>query len=348
MKFALLFGGASYEHEISIVSAIALKKVLPIEIFLFLDAEGAFWEIPAEKMRSDHFSSGGYRKDTPLTLTRGGWLRRGLLKSKPLEGFDTVINLVHGAQGEDGTIAALLDFYEIAYIGPRLEASVVSFNKRLSKLYAEGAGVGTVPWQTLHIDGDRRVDFDMPLIVKPLRLGSSIGVSVVREPERFDYALDVAFEFDDEVLVEPFLEGVREYNVAGCRIGDEWVIGRIEAPRKGEYLDFEQKYLDFGRTDEVSEADIDETLRDKLIESFKKIYADTFEGALIRCDFFVHDDAVLLNEINPIPGSLANYLFDDFAGMMTQLGGALPKRRKIVPDYAYIDKVARAKGPKAR
>ncbi|WP_456451883.1 D-alanine--D-alanine ligase [Hydrogenimonas sp.] len=346
MKLAILFGGVSYEHEISIVSAIALKKVLsgPLD-FIFLDAEGGFWHIPADKMKSNHFSTGAYKKNDPLALGRGGFKKRGLLKAKRLEA-DTVLNLVHGGQGEDGTVASLLEFFDIPYIGPRREASVVSANKWLTKLYAEGVEMPAVDWQLLRIDGPRALDFDLPVIVKPLRLGSSIGVSVVRKPEELDFALDVAFEFDDEVLVEPFIEGIAEYNLAGCRVGDEWVIGRIEAPRKKEFLDFDQKYLDFGRTEGVQEADIDATLKADLIDAFKKVYAHTFEGALIRCDFFVASGEILLNEINPIPGSMANYLFDDFAGVLERLSSHLPKPRAIRPDYAYIEKVQSAKGPK--
>ncbi|BDY11869.1 D-alanine--D-alanine ligase [Hydrogenimonas cancrithermarum] len=347
MKPAILFGGASYEHEISIVSAIALKKVLNVPLtFIFLDTEGTFYHIPAEKMKSNHFSSGSYKKDDTLRLVRGGFEKQGLFKARALEGFDVVLNLVHGGQGEDGTVAALFDFYAIPYIGPRKEASVLSFNKWLTKLYAQGLGIETIDFQLLRIDSERRVDFDYPVIVKPLRLGSSIGVSIVKSADELDFALDVAFEFDDEVLVEPFIEGIEEYNVAGCRAGDKWILSRIEAPQKKEFLDFDQKYLDFSRTESVSEAKISAELEERLKEAFKIVYGALFEGAVIRCDFFVQDGRVILNEINPIPGSMANYLFDDFTEVVSSLVSHLPKSRTIKPDYAYIDKVQSAKGPK--
>jgi D-alanine-D-alanine ligase len=348
MELAIVFGGASYEHEISIVSAIALKEVLrKTPVFIFLDAEGGFYHIPAESMRSDHFSGGGYRRNDRLHLTHGGFVKRGLLKEKRLEGAETVLNLVHGAQGEDGTLAALFDFYGVPYVGPRKAASVISYDKRLTKLLAEDLGVRTIEWQVLTIDGDRTIDFDFPVIVKPLRLGSSIGVGVVRDAEALEYALDTAFEFDDEVLVEPFIEGIQEYNVAGCRTREGWVIGRIEAPQKRVFLDFEQKYLDFARTGEVAEAEIDESLKMALKERFERVYGTLFNGALIRCDFFVAGGEIFLNEINPIPGSMANYLFDDFEGTLERLAANLPEARTIRPDYAYIDRVQSAKGPKS-
>jgi D-alanine-D-alanine ligase len=258
-----------------------------------------------------------------------------------------VLNLVHGAQGEDGTLAALFDFYGVPYVGPRKAASVISYDKRLTKLLAEDLGVRTIEWQVLTIDGDRTIDFDFPVIVKPLRLGSSIGVGVVRDAEALEYALDTAFEFDDEVLVEPFIEGIQEYNVAGCRTREGWVIGRIEAPQKRVFLDFEQKYLDFARTGEVAEAEIAESLKTALKERFERVYGTLFNGALIRCDFFVAGGEIFLNEINPIPGSMANYLFDDFEGTLERLAASLPEARTIRPDYAYIDRVQSAKGPKS-
>ncbi len=349
MKFALLFGGASFEHEISIVSAIALKDVLKKDhVFIFLDADGNFFHIPSEKMKSDHFSNGGYKKDTKLTLVRGGFEKKGVFKTSRFEEWDIIINLVHGAQGEDGTLSSLLDFYDLPYIGPRKEASVISFNKWLGKLYAKDLGIKCVEFVRLNIDGNRTIPFDFPVIVKPLRLGSSIGVSVAKDKKELDFALDVAFEFDDEVLVEPFLENIAEYNVAGCYAKGKWHIGSIEAPSRKEFLDFEQKYLDFSRTHAIEAAPINEELKEMLEEAFKRLYDPLFAGALVRCDFFVKDGKIFINEINPIPGSLANYLFEDFISVLRDLAKSLPKSRKIRPDYAYIERVQSAKGPKTR
>ena len=85
-------------------------------------------------------------------------------------------------------------------------------------------------------------------------------------------------------------------------------------------------------------------IRDRIQESFKKIYDPIFKGSIIRCDFFVVDDEVLLNEINPIPGSMANYLFKDFEGMVGRLVSALPKEQNISIDYQYIHSIQSAKG----
>ena len=102
--------------------------------------------------------------------------------------------------------------------------------------------------------------------------------------------------------------------------------------------------MDFSRDSQVLAADITDELKVKIQESFKKIYDPLFKGSIIRCDFFVVDDQVLLNEINPIPGSMANYLFDDFEGMVQRLSQNLPKEQNIAVDYQYIHSIQSAKG----
>jgi len=182
------------------------------------------------------------------------------------------------------------------------------------------------------------------LIVKPARLGSSIGVSIVKEQSSLDYALDTAFEYDKSVIVEPFIDGVKEYNVAGYMSDGKIHFSIVEEPQKEEFLDFEKKYMDFSRSESIYKADISEELELKLKNSFAKVYTGMFEGALIRCDFFVVDDEVLLNEINPIPGSMANYLFEDFSQDIKNLSNSLPKINNIKVNYEYIHSINSAKG----
>jgi D-alanine-D-alanine ligase len=102
--------------------------------------------------------------------------------------------------------------------------------------------------------------------------------------------------------------------------------------------------MDFSRDSQVMSADISDELKTKIQESFKKIYEPLFRGSIIRCDFFVVDGEVLLNEINPIPGSMANYLFEDFEGMVERLFKNLPKEQKISVNYDYIHSIQSAKG----
>ncbi len=339
MEFAIVFGGRSYEHEISIVSAIALKEKIDAKL-IFLDRDGEFYLIDKEP-RAKLFSSGEYKKMTKLELKKGGFYQKGLLKEKRVS-FDVAINLVHGAEGEDGHLAALFDFFDIPYIGPRVEASVMSFNKLFTKLYAKEMGCDVLEYQLIHRDRIEPLKFSYPVIIKPLRLGSSIGVSIVRDESELSYALDVAFEFDDEVLVEPFIEGVKEFNLAGAKAKGGFIFSKIEEVQKSEFLDFEKKYMDFSR-DEIQEAHLVDGIKERFFESFKKIYEPLFEGAIIRIDFFYHKDRIYINEINPVPGSLAAYLFEDIPSVINGVARALPKRRAIPIEYRYINSISAKK-----
>ena len=345
MKLAIVFGARSFEHEISIVSAIALKKVLTCElIYIFCDHERNFYLIPTDEINSKRFSSGAYKKDKLLSLKHGGFYYKKLMSEVKVES-DMVLNLIHGADGEDGKISALFDFFAIPYIGPRLEASCISYNKLFTKLFAKEVGVDVLKYQLLLKENPEPITIPFPLIIKPLRLGSSIGISIVKEASELSYALDVAFEFDNAVLVEPFINGIKEYNLAGALSKTGFNFSIIEEPQKEEFLDFDKKYLDFSRTKRVNEANLSLETQEAIKTAFAKLYSPLFQGALIRCDFFVLDNHVYLNEINPIPGSMANYLFDDFEAVIKALFEVLPPEVAMPPQtYRYINSIQSAKG----
>jgi len=344
LKLTILFGGASFEHEISIVSAITLKqKLSKFDLsFIFCDQDHQFYLIEASKMKAITFSKGLHKKMPKLSLANGAFVQRGLFGSSEIGG--TVLNLIHGADGEDGSIAALLDFYSIKYVGPRIDASVFSYDKRYTKWLCKARGVKSLESEELSSKEHSNIKIPYPIIVKPARLGSSIGVSIVREEGKLDYALDSAFEFDNSVIVEPFIEDVKEYNLAGFRADGKFYFSIVEEPHKEEFLDFEKKYMDFSRSEQVLKADVSKDLELKLRANFEKIYKDLFEGSLIRCDFFVINNEVYLNEINPIPGSMANYLFEDFQGSLETLINSLPHAKRAKVNYEYIHSISKAKG----
>ena len=343
MKIAIVFGGMSFEHEISIVSAIAMKDVLKEElVYIFLNEDREFYHIPTDTINSKLFSTGNYKKSDSLTLKKDGFFKKAMFGEKQLE-FDTLLNLTHGGDGEDGILASLFEFNNIKFVGPRVEACSISSNKFLTKGYAQSCGVKVLNYK--YFNKNDKVELDnYPVIVKPTRLGSSIGVSIVKNETELQYALDVAFEFDTDIIIEPFINGIKEYNLAGCKINGEFVFSIIEEPAKADFLDFDKKYLDFSRTSKAQVANISDTLAEEIKSSFKKIYNTAFEGAIIRGDFFVVGEEVFLNEINPIPGSMANYLFDDFNTVLTNLSSGLPSKNKINITYEYVNKIQSAKG----
>ena len=105
-----------------------------------------------------------------------------------------------------------------------------------------------------------------------------------------------------------------------------------------------RKYLDFSRTSKALEVDLGEELNEKVKKSFERIYNNLFEGSIIRCDFFVVGNEVYLNEINSIPGSMANYLFDDFNLLFKNVAKTLPKKKHIPVTYEYVNKIHASKG----
>jgi len=344
LKLTILFGGASFEHEISIVSAITLKeKLSKFDItFIFCDQDHSFYLIEPSKMKATTFSKGEHKKMPQLSVANGAFVQKGMFSS--VEHKNTVLNLIHGADGEDGTLAALLDFFSIKYIGPRVDASVFSYDKRYTKWLCEAKDIKTLRYEMLSSDIHKDITIPYPIIIKPASLGSSIGVSIVKDESGLDYALDTAFEFDNSIIVEPFIEGVKEYNLAGFMVDDKMHFSIVEEPHKEEFLDFEKKYMDFSRSEQVLKADIDDELLHKLRTNFERVYRGLFEGALIRCDFFVIDGEVYLNEINPIPGSMANYLFEDFNDSIEILSNSLPHAKRVKIGYEYIHSIASAKG----
>ncbi len=345
MKIAILFGGLSFEHEISIVSSIAMKDVLKNDlVYIFIDKNRDLYEIPSSKINSKLFSSGNYSKFDRVYFKKSGFYKiSGLFKKEQNIDFDVVLNLSHGGDGEDGILSSVLDFYNIPFISPRTEACVVSSNKFITKGYAASVGVNTLSYKYYTKDDKVKVDM-FPVIIKPVKLGSSIGVAIVKNEAELNYALDVAFEFDDAIIIEPFISGVKEYNLAGTKVNGEFIFSIIEEPQKAEFLDFDKKYLDFSRTSKAKEVDLGEKLNNEIKDSFKKLYNTLFEGSIIRCDFFVIEDKVYLNEMNSIPGSMANYLFSDFQDLFTKVASNLPKKKHIPITYEYVNKIQSAKG----
>lgn len=345
MKVAVVFGGISFEHEISIVSSIAMKDVLKDDlVYIYINSQRDLYEIPQSKINSKLFSSGDYKKFDRVFFKKGGFYKlNGLFKKEQNIDFDVVLNLSHGGDGEDGVLSSVLDFYNIPFIAPRTEACVVSSNKYLTKAYANLVNVKTLPYKYFTKDDKIEIN-EFPVILKPVKLGSSIGVVVVKNKEDLAYSLDVAFEFDDAVIIEPFISGVKEYNLAGTKINGEFKFSIIEEPQKAEFLDFDKKYLDFSRTSKAKAVDLGEKLNEDIKESFKRLYNNIFEGSIIRCDFFVVENEVYLNEINSIPGSMANYLFNDFQDLFSSLANNLPQKRAIPVNFEFVNKIQMAKG----
>jgi D-alanine-D-alanine ligase len=295
MKVAVIYGGRSSEHEISLESGASV----------------------AEGLRE-----AGHEVLDVLIERDGRWLADGdEVEMRPaggLLGADVAFPVLHGPFGEDGTVQGTLEILDIAYAGPSVLAAAVAMDKLVCKRLISFHGlpqvefceVGEPAWRE-HVAG-----MSKPLWVKPSRLGSSVGISRVSNPEReLDEAIEVAQRHDPRVIVEAHAGGREvECSVMGnAGIGvDEPVETSLPGEiltRASDWYDFEAKYAEGGMELAVP-APLDEATTARVRELAERVFRTIGGTGLARCDFFVVDDHdVLVNEINAIPGFTSTSVF---------------------------------------
>jgi D-alanine-D-alanine ligase len=345
-RVAVLFGGPSVEHDVSIITALQLMAVLAERhevIPLYLAADGRLWT--GEALRDvPAFASQPPAGGRPIELRIGGSApfvepASGRF-SKPADvHVDVVINAIHGTGGEDGTLLGALERARVPDVGRGVAAAAVGMDKHLAKLVAKAAGIEVLDHERIEraeweADPDavvRRASerFAGEAVVKPVTLGSSIGVALCSGEEELREALELAFELDRQAIVEPFAAGAVELNVAVLgRPGEVVAVSEVERPIGSESgLSFEDKYMRGGKgakagssdktggmaaQDRVIPADVDPAWREAVKERAVRAHHALRLAGVTRFDFFVLDDGArfVLNEPNTVPGSFAFYLFE--------------------------------------
>ncbi len=270
LKVAVLFGGRSPEHDVSIITALQAIKALDPERYdafpVYLAPDGQWLVGDALLERSFYIPNKEYKDLTLVTLDVTPRAKPVLItqprsmfeKSKKIE-FDVALLAFHGLVGEDGRVQGLLDLANVPYSGMRPLASTVLMNKAATKRILEGTGVPLLPFKEIKrpaqgvlitVDELRAMlgDVVFPCCLKPANLGSSIGVAKVTNlQEVSDVLASSIFKYDDTALLEPFVENLVEYNVAVRRVKGELRTSAIERPKKtSELLDFKTKYCSGG------------------------------------------------------------------------------------------------------
>jgi D-alanine-D-alanine ligase len=228
-------------------------------------------------------------------------------------GIDAALIILHGQYGEDGTVQGLLDLLNIPYQGSGVLGSAIAMNKIASKQLYEQSGLPVPPYLVIR-KGDRvnpetciRM-LGMPLVIKPVSGGSSIGVSIVRSEESFREALKTAFAHDNSVLIESFIDGIE---ITGGVIGNEKLkalpIIEIVPDKKFEFFDYTAKYTT-GATKEICPARIDEALSLKAQTFAKMAHKALFCRGYSRTDMILAGKDIFILETNTIPGMTANSL----------------------------------------
>jgi D-alanine-D-alanine ligase len=290
-RIAVLSGGRSSEHEVSLASARSVAGAL--------EAGGA--EVVSIEIG----------RDGTFALTAGGAAPAGTevalrlpntTVAAALSAVDVVFPVLHGPFGEDGTVQGLLELAGVPYVGAGVAASAVAMDKDLFKSVLRDNGIPVTRNITLRAGDAARNPFEYPVFVKPARLGSSVGISKAHDEAELASAVALAFEHDEKVLVEEFVEGIEvEVGVLGNLAPFASVPGEIVVT-SNEWYDYEAKYDD-GEMDLIVPARISSEqlarAQDLAVHAFTAIECE----GMARVDMFVRSDGeVLVNELNTIPG----------------------------------------------
>lgn len=309
---AILYGGESCEHDVSVITALTTFRVAKqkFQTILVYRKENEFWI--GDALNDLSFYREFNEKSLKQCRFQSGYLiyKRGLLERKRI--VDCVLNCCHGGAGEDGSMAGYFETVDTPYTSCEPFGSSLFMDKAFTKIFLEKNRFSFVPYRVLggDEDVDKAEELGYPMIVKPARQGSSVGIGVARNIEELRSVIQDARVYDEKVVVEKCLEGVREFNCAVCTIGEEIVSSEVEEPVfKKDFLDFYDKYTDRSEAKRVLPAAVDEKLREKIRTVAKEIYRRAELKGVVRVDFLFDGKKLYVNEVNTVPGSLALYLF---------------------------------------
>lgn len=342
----VIFGSRSCEREVAIISAVQLMRHIDREKYntvpVYIDETGNWYTgeklMDINSYKPFNADQKGIVKVFPdlssssgalLTLNRG----KGLFSSEKIEiaeRVDVYIVVMHGLNGEDGTLQGLLELANVPYTSTGVAGSALGMDKIMMKQFFRGAGLPVLPgiWfsrSTFRRDRDSvaeqvEKEIGYPVFVKPANLGSSIGVSRADDRESLYDSLELAFEYDRRVLVEKGLNKPVELNCSVKGYDDDVQASPIEMPLNSDgFLDFGDKYLASGGSKgmaslhRVLPAPIEDSLRDEIQEMSRTIFRLMDCKGVVRIDYMFdrESEKTYITEINTIPGSLAFYLWEN-------------------------------------
>ena len=350
IKLAVIFGSRSCEHDVSIISALQLMdavnqndyEIIPV----YISREGLWYTGEAlrhiETFRNFNPMGKNIMRVIPDLTANAGDLwewppkKAGLFSAlpAPIAHIDCVIPVLHGMNGEDGTVSGLLELANIPYTCSGVLGSSVGMDKIALKYLFRGAGLPIVDFiwftrESLEADADAiysRVEEELryPVFVKPATLGSSIGISRVKNREELSSACELAATYDRRILVEMAVEHPTEVNCAALGFGETVRVSACEMPVPSDpehFLDFYEKYLQNASAKDgesrgmkslsrVLPAPLGDALTARIEEMTKRVFRLLDCKGTVRVDFILDENGILyINEPNTIPGSMAFYLW---------------------------------------
>lgn len=329
---AILCGGKSAEHEISLISSMNILRALDrnryVPMLIGID-KGGHWFLQNEARFLDQAADPKTVAlkdfDQPLAVVPGDTAPH-LLNLKDcvqLPEPEAVFAILHGPNGEDGTIQGLFRQLNWPFVGPDVLGSAAAMDKDVAKRLMSEAGIPNAPfkvfryWEKDSIDFDTlRADLELPFFVKPACMGSSVGITKVEQAEELDEAVALAFRFDRKILIE---QGIKGREIECAVLGNAQVKGSPigEIVPQEDFYDYESKYIDAeGAKLLLPAPDMDEDL----IARIQALAVKTFQllecEGLSRVDFFLTEDQELyINEVNTLPGFTSISMYPSLMGL---------------------------------
>ena len=336
-NIAVFFGGRSVEHEISVITAYQAflnldgEKYNPVPIYI---SGAGTWHTGENILSLKEFERGGLEKRFPQVFLAAGspilyGVKRAGKKIKPLITLDAALLCVHGVNGEDGSLAGLLQLCGVPHTACGMFAAGAAMDKAAAKLIFRAAGLRVLKHVWFYssefkgaplafiMKAEREIGY--PMIVKPANLGSSIGIKVCGNRDELNCAVETAAAFDVKVVIEKALADFYEINCSALGFQGDVRVSQCERPVTWrEILSFEDKYMGAGNKAGMESckrelpADIPKTLSDKIRSYTLKAFRALDCKGVVRIDYLVDKktNTVYINEVNTIPGSLSFYLWE--------------------------------------
>jgi D-alanine-D-alanine ligase len=314
LRIALVFGGRSGEHEVSLRSARSVAEALSLQhtvVPVLIDKLGRWFLQPEGAPPAARGGEPAFLAPDPEDRGRLRHLADASIAALP----DAYFPILHGTFGEDGTIQGLFELARVPYVGAGVAASAVCMDKGLMKALFARAGLPQGRYHVLREEERGRaeqavLDLGFPVFVKPANLGSSVGITKVKELPALEPALDAAFAFDRKAIVEAGVDAREiEVSVLGNEAPEASVPGEVVPDR--EYYDYASKYSDESRTRLLIPAPVDEATaaeaRRLAVAAFRATDAEGY--ARIDCFLERSSGRLLVNEINTIPGFTSISMF---------------------------------------
>jgi D-alanine-D-alanine ligase len=305
VRLAVLAGGRSSEHEISLASAASVAAALDPERYdvrmVEIGRDGR-WALPADNRRAA-LEAVTTAETLPVPADSA---------PATLGAVDVVLPILHGPFGEDGTVQGLCELAGVAYVGPGVLASSVCMDKDVFKTLMRGAGIPVARHVALRLGDPVTNPFGYPVFVKPANMGSSVGISKVREEDELEEAVALARRHDEKVMVEEFVAGME------IEVG---VLGNLPSPvaslpgkvvaNNADWYDYSSKYDEGGSELLVPPPGLDDAQIERAREVALAAFVATSCEGMARADFFVResDGEIVMNELNTIPGFTATSFY---------------------------------------